>query len=243
MDTAEEDAVVVVAAMAREFGGLRRYTGPWVDLRLPIEFACRTEVRGERWILAANGPGPRRARAAVEAVTARLKSRAAVSTGYCGALEPGLGPGDVIVATEVIDSTSGERFAAGRPRRAAPAAPDVLGRVVTGDRVIATAEGKSGLRARYQASAVDMEAAAVGAWAHARRVPCYCVRAVTDLAGEGFAIDFERARRADGSLPASRILWAALAKRSMGLRELARLGWRSRRASARLGEYLAGCQF
>ena len=86
-------------------------------------------------------------------------------------------------------------------------------------------------------------AAAVGAWAHARRVPFYCVRAVTDLAGEGFAIDFERARRADGSLPASRILWAALAKRSMGLRELARLGWRSRRASARLGEYLAGCQF
>ena len=235
--------MVVVAAMAREFDGLRRYTGPWLDLQLPIEFARRTTLAGATWVLAANGPGPRLARAAVEAVAAKVRPRAAVSTGYCGALNPRLGPGEVIVATEVIDVDNGERFTAQQPLRADLGSPAAIGRVVTGDRVISSSDEKSGLERRYDACAVDMEAAAVAAWARARNVPFYCVRAVTDLSTEGFSIDFERARRADGGMPVSRILWQALAKPWVRFPELIRLQSRSRLASERLGEFLAGCRF
>lgn len=235
--------MVVVAAMAREFDGLRRYTGPWLDLQLPIEFARQTMVAGECWVLAANGPGPRLARAAVEAVAAKVRLRAAVSTGYCGALDPRLGPGEVIVATEVIDADTGERFAVQRPVASEAGSTAATGRVVTGDRVISSSDEKSGLQRRYDACAVDMEAAAVGAWARARNVPFYCVRAVTDLSSEGFSIDFERARRADGSMPVSRILWQALAKPWVRFPEIKRLQSRCRLASDRLGEFLAGCRF
>ncbi len=141
-----------------------------------------------------------------------MKPRAAVSTGYCGALNPRLGPGEVIVATEVIDVDNGERFPARPPLNNNHRSPAATGRVVTGDRVISSSDEKNRLHRRYEASAVDMEAAAVGAWAHGRSVPFYCVRAVTDLSNEGFSIDFERARCADGSMPVSRILWQALAK-------------------------------
>jgi adenosylhomocysteine nucleosidase len=108
--------------------------------------------------------------------------------------------------------------------------------------VAQTVEEKTALRA-LGGSAVEMEAAAVGLRARKWGVPFYCVRGVTDLAGEDLELDFNAARAGDGHLSTARILWATARRPRRLVAELYRLRRRSRAAAGALGEYLADCQF
>ena len=184
----------------------------------------------------ANGAGSSRAALAVEAVRGEGELHAICNTGFCGALDPGLAISDIFVATSI---RAGEKeFAARLPATAAPYSHGVLASI---DRVAQTADEKRRLRLSG-ASVVEMEAAGAAAKASAFGVTFYCVRAVSDLAGETFACDFNAALRADGQFDIIRLLTSALRKpRRFG--ELLRLQRRCESASRNLGEFLAGCQF
>jgi hypothetical protein len=108
--------------------------------------------------------------------------------------------------------------------------------------VIQTVQEKKRLRA-LGASAVEMEALAVGHRAAQWGVPFYCVRCITDLAEEGFHLDFNAARAEDGRLLTSRIVWAAARRPATLVPELYRLYRRSRLAARTLGDFLADCRF
>ena len=92
------------------------------------------------------------------------------------------------------------------------------------------------------AMAVEMEAAAVGAAALTRGVPFYCVRVVSDEAGEDLPLDFNRFRNPDGRLSRRRIAAAAL-KHPGRIPALIKLDRSANRASQALGEFLVNCQF
>jgi nucleoside phosphorylase len=109
------------------------------------------------------------------------------------------------------------------------------------DRVAQTAAEKGALRARG-AGAVEMEAAGVAEAAGRLNLPVYCIRSVTDLAGESFALDFNAALREDGRFDAARILLQAVRKPS-AFPGLIRLRRRCQTASRNLGDFLAGCRF
>jgi adenosylhomocysteine nucleosidase len=238
MGTASDEVVVVVAAMKREFDGLRRHCGSWLPLAWPVDFAAKVMVAGRAWVLAANGPGPRLATEVLETAAARVSAVAAVSTGFAGGLDPALARGTVVVAREVVDWESDERFPA-----APPAAAGVSGLVVSGDRIVTTSREKAALRQRFHASCVDMEAAAVARWACQRRLPFHCIKVISDTAAESFAIDWNALRDADGRMPLSRILSHAVAHPSTRIPELIQLARSSRRASVALGDFLASCRF
>src|SRR5439155_20045901 len=86
-------------------GSMSRTPGAGLMVLAPLGFEARAvrrglpppgiDVRIER-----TGRGPRRARAAARRA-ATIPSRAVAVAGVCGALDPTLRPGDVVVATEI----------------------------------------------------------------------------------------------------------------------------------------------
>ena len=70
-----------------------------------------------------------------------------------------------------------------------------------------------------------------------------CVRAVSDRASEGFALDLNAARDEVGRFRVSRVLRQAIRRPVTGVPELLRLHRNSEAASKALGEFIGNCSF
>jgi len=231
----DEAAVIAIAAEAREFSGILRHASRVEPAGLPVQFARRVEFRGRRWLLAANGPGPRLAAvAASEALDSSLAC-AVVSTGVCGGLDPALRIGDIVVATGIwgVDRIAVKRPGGGRK--------SVEGAVLSQDRVVIAVQQKKELW-RQGAVAAEMEAEAVAREALRRGVTFYCVRAVSDRADQDLPLDFNELRDAEGRFSTPKILKCAIANPG-SIPGLIRLARQARIASLALGEYFAECEF
>jgi adenosylhomocysteine nucleosidase len=225
--------ILMVAADPLEFRGLVARAAGFRRQAFAVTFARAGTLSGHDVLLVANGMGQQRAAAAVVAADP-FRPDAIVSTGFCGALDSRLAVADLIAATEVI---GGSRVYPARPIDAPR-----HGAIVSIGRVAQTAAEKRKLR-ETGASAVEMEAAAVAEAAQQRGLPFYCVRAVTDLADESMANDFNRALRGDGHLDTIVILRGALGRPTSRVPELLRLRRRCVRAAEVLGEFFVGCRF
>jgi adenosylhomocysteine nucleosidase len=93
------------------------------------------------------------------------------SVGWAGALTPEAEPGKAYAVAEIVDTQTGERFSS--------MAPGDGVRLVTSVRV-AGGDEKRRLRASYNASLVDMEAAAIARLARMRDIPMGCIKGVSD---------------------------------------------------------------
>jgi nucleoside phosphorylase len=187
--------------------------------------------------LTANGAGANCAAAAVDAALQDFPAEAVISTGFCGALDPAMEIGDIVVCTEVLSGTRRLPALAPRCNKAHHA-----GGVISIDCVAQSAAEKARLRATG-AIAVEMEAAGVAERAAALNLPFYCVKVVTDLAGEDMANDFNSALRPDGHFATMVILSSSLKKPFVRIPELLRLRKRCARAALLLGEFIADCRF
>lgn len=217
-------ASVFIAAEERELKGLmsrvQHQTLPWPN-------AAFSQVSGNR-IFLANGAGPR----AVEQLFAAMepdqqfKVTEFISTGFCGALDPSLKVGDIVVWGGPVTSTL----------------PYVGGEIWSEDRVVVTAEDKRRLRERTGATVVEMEFAAVQKKAREWGVPCRAIRVVSDTAEESLPLDFNRYRDGDGRFQVGRIALAGMLRPFTVLPELMRLDRQSRLAAENLGAFLADCK-
>lgn len=217
---------LLVAAERREFDGIRKRMGNAKQLVWPgAKFACEAQWQGHRWWMLANGPGE-------ALVLGALKEKkdvdGMISTGLCGALDPALRLGDVVVSGAVP---------------IAARAQFVRGAVHTVDRVAVTAADKRTLRNQTGAIAVDMESAAVERKAAEWNVPFLCIRAVSDRAGHTLPLDFNRYRNARGDFSRMRIALAAVARPFTVMPQLMEFDRNCRRAVDALGDFLADCQF
>lgn len=103
---------------------------------------------------------------------------AAISTGFCGALDPSLAVGDVVVPAQVRDATTGEVFVCDRALAIGAAEPS--GTLVTTGHVVTDPAA----RAALDGVAVDMESAGIARACARAGVPFAAIRAVTDRAGD-----------------------------------------------------------
>nr|WP_255575131.1 nucleoside phosphorylase [Caldovatus aquaticus] len=182
------------------------------------------------------GGDPRRA---ARLLAARGGAGAVLSFGLAGALDPALGPGTLLAATEI-------RSACGAVHPADPAWSARLA-AVTGARrgplagagaVAATPEAKRALRAATGALAVDLESEPAAAFAAARGVPFAALRAVADTAAEPIPPAALAGVAPDGRAAPLGVL-CALARRPGDLADLLRLARRSRAALAALARAAA----
>ena len=228
---------MLIAAEPREFQGLMKFCRNVRRLDWPVHWARAVELNGREGWLVANGAGPGRAAQAVDVAQSFGKLGLICSMGYCGALVDEMKIGAVFVAERV--QTCDKEYATVRPECGRPHYEGVLASI---GRVAQTAEEKRELRGRG-ASAVEMEAAGVAAKAAELGVPLCCIKSVTDLAGEGFQLDFNRALRLDGRFGTMRLIAASCRRPLSLLPELLRLAKRSRTASRVLGEFVGDCRF
>ncbi len=199
-----------------------------------VRFARMAVLRGSTVLLAANGPGPKLAAQAVDAVREHAVVDGLVSTGFCGALAPGLAPCDIFVATEVLGAG-----VASRP--ADSSRPYKTGKLLSIDRVASTIAEKTELR-KTGADAVEMEAAAVAERAEHWNIPLYIVRVVTDAADESFPLDFNQVRDPQGRFDRAKIILAAL-RRPKIFPALIQLSRRCTTAAQILGDFIADTRF
>lgn len=232
--------IVFIAADRMEFPGILRHATAIRRVDLPVDWVRAAFLNGNEVLLAANGIGHVRAAAATKTAIAAFGPNAVVSTGFCGALSTALDIGEIAIADRVISATD---VYAARPPTSNPRPPTpVVGPMRSISYVAQTAAQKREL-ASEGAIAVEMEAAGVANEAFKHSLPFYCVRSVTDLAGETMANDFNKAIRPDGHFATMNIFRAALLDPANRLPELIRLRKRCILAARALGEFFADSRF
>jgi nucleoside phosphorylase len=225
-------SILFIGADPREFTGFLSHWHQIQPLQLPVHWARTGRLKGREVHAIANGAGAERAFAAVLVAP---KSSAICSIGFCGALDETLRIGDVFVATEVRGIASSE--ASNSWPALQPHSPEAhTGAVASIDHIAQTAAEKSNLRASG-ASVVEMEASGVARASEDLDLPFYCIRAVSDLAREDFATDFNAALGPDGTFSVVSLI------KQLQFGELLRLQQRTALASKKLGDFLAATTF
>ena len=167
--------LVFVAALEREIATLVSGRGWHVHPELLARKIHLFEHRDA--IVVCAGMGASRAALAAEAALALGPATELISVGFAGACNAQHRVADVIHVDVVVDAKTGERFSTNRERK-----------LVEDVSVLVTVNAPAGVRekgrlnASYQASAVDMEAAAVARMARMRELPFNAIKAISDEA-------------------------------------------------------------
>ena len=212
----------IIAALPREISALVRNTkADTALLRSGIHL-----YRLPNAVVVAAGMGSVRASVAIKAALAVGAIETLISTGLAGSCSPSLPAGELVEASMVIDTGTGERFATSSNEL----------HILATTETIASIHEKARLAATYGASLVDMEAATVGRLALAHGLRFRAIKAISD------AHDFELASlsRFSGKHGSFRTGAFALhtALRPHTWNKAAKLGRDSNRALARLNARL-----
>jgi nucleoside phosphorylase len=245
-------AILYIAAEARELEVFASRLTGLRPLKWPLDYAREGILDDRRILLVANGAGPKLAARALEIAiraisAADLQSsllESVICVGLCGALQPDLREGQIVVASEVkaASQVKPDAYAEVFPAWSIGTdLPFVSGAVVSQDRVASTAAEKADLRKRFGAVAVEMEASGVAARAKRAGLPFCCIKVVSDRADESFGIDLNRSRSRDGHISRVKIVLQGVAKPSL-IPELFRLKRRADMAAGALGEFLVSCR-
>ena len=221
---------IEVAPLFAGFKRVRKYTANRFSI---LEGEC-----GGKLVAAVlTGPGRKAARRGAELLLAGHRPRWIVSAGFGGALDPALKRNAIVLPTEVVD-VDGGRFAidVGLPDGAPGFVP---GRLLTADAIARTAVEKAGLAAKYGATVVDMETAAVASLCSERGVRFLSVRVVSDEADVDLPPEVMSVLGATGSYRIGATL-GALWRRPSSLKDLWNLREQAMTAADRLAEVLPG---
>jgi adenosylhomocysteine nucleosidase len=141
-----------------------------------------------------------------ERATAWRAPKLVISAGACGALDPALSVGALVVPTVVLGPDGARWPTATLPRLTAS------GALLTVADVVESAAQKARLWMETGAHAVDMESATILAWARECGVPAAVVRAVSDDAERGIPAALAAAVGEDGRVRPLRAVAAALSR-------------------------------
>lgn len=239
-------AILFVASEAFELKPLAERLTGLRSLKWPLDYAEEGVWQGKRYLLTANGAGPRLASHCVEvalratsmAELSSSKLEGVVSTGLCGALDDSLEIGDIIEAVEILRPDGQERLPC---LQVQCEREHKRGFVISADRVAGTIADKQKLRSEG-VLAVEMEASGSGQRAVAAGLPFCCIKAVSDRADEEFVMDFNRLRSTEGRFSRGKIIVYAL-MHPPTIPRLVSLRRRSQVAASALGAFLASCRF
>lgn len=185
------DDPCVLFALPREARGFLR------DFRAQQHFPgapCQARFRGPEWLtvlVLQTGIGARAMLPALEWLLARpilgkvpYRPKVVISAGFAGALRDEFHVGDVILATEIVDS-EGTRWPTTWPGEL-PAGewrpPLHRARLLGSAKLVGAPAEKHALGQHFEAAAVDMESAVVARLCSQHDVPFACLRVISDNA-------------------------------------------------------------
>ena len=188
--------IAIVGALQRETSGITRSLG-YRAVEGPEDFAVYTAASNQTPPMIVSGSGPKRASRATEWAIDKFNAEAIVSVGFCGASQEHQRPGDLIIATSVIN-IPGSPFEWSMPVETDSIAPNKsltlaartaveiagldyhLGLMVTISKLATTSGTKRWLGDVAGAIASDTRSHAVVTVANEKHVPWVSVSAVLD---------------------------------------------------------------
>ena len=208
--------IAIIAAMEREVRPLIRGWKVRAIEHAGLQYRLFEDVfENAEVALICGGVGAESARRATEAVIREVNPAQIISVGFAGALDPFLKLGDVVEPCTVINAADGARTELGAGAG-----------ILVSSATVASKDQKLRLAKSYNASAVDMEAAAVAQGAEARGVEFAALKAISDEADFSMPAKMERFVGTDGTFRSAKFashialrpwLWAstiALARNS-----------------------------
>lgn len=197
--------------------------------------------------LAQAGVGPRNLERAVMAfMVGPRKPRLLVSTGFCGAIAPGVQGGDLVVGSSVFFSEGGEPGVRSDPWALEQTlqllghlgVPHHRGAILPVPRLVSSPAEKQALWLKTGATAVDMESGHLAALARSLEIPFLVVRAVSDTASDPLEPGWQGLVGPDGGLRPLPLVGLLIRKPRVVLQGLAmeRHCWRGAR---HLGRFLS----
>jgi adenosylhomocysteine nucleosidase len=191
-----------------------------------VDFWAQRDSEDE-WIVSCAGAGQSAATRAFAAIEDGGPVDLVFSVGWAGALTAGIATGTAHNVAGVIDIQTGERF------RCDAGAGEFW--LATSPKVAGEAE-KRRLASAYNASLVDMEAAAIARLAAMRAIPFYCIKGVSDGLDETLP-DLNPFLAPNGKLHMGRLLVFAIL-RPWYWPALLRMGENSTKAAQSIAESL-----
>lgn len=167
------------------------------------------------------------------------RPRVVVSAGFSGALQEAHGIGDLILATEVVD-TAGNHWPTTWPGHLPASAGGLRltkARLLAVDRMIGSPAEKRALGVQHRAAAVDMETAVIARCCTEHGIPFGCIRTISDRLDMPLAPKLLACLKG-GRISLPRLLLALASAPPLGW-ELWRLARHTRLAAERLGQVLA----
>ena len=179
--------LALIGAMDQEVAGLRRLMRtPAMDRRQGFASVCGM-LSGKQIVLAQSGVGQQRAQRSCRSVLDRYPVTGIISFGFAGALNPGLGIGDIVACSKLLvsSSTRGMRKCDDSLLSIAQACVSpgcTTGVGITWPALVAAPSQKKSLFVSSGADIVDMESYWIAVMAADHGIPFITVRAISDTA-------------------------------------------------------------
>ena len=242
-DGAESEAlppveIAVCCAMQLEAGGLLDLLGDLQSTRCPSLIEHFGSLDGVPIVVVETGVGRTAAARATRELIAMRRPRWIISSGFAGGLVDAVARQHLVLATSVIDESGMEISIPGSWGAASDGFH--LGRLLTVDRVVRTAEEKRRLAEKWSACACDMESSAVLDTAREQGIGLLSVRVVTDDLLDELPPDIESILGKKSLASRLGAAAGAVLRRPASVKELWNLRERAIVASDRLARVLQG---
>jgi adenosylhomocysteine nucleosidase len=226
----------IIFALGIESGFLEDMLRGSVTIRGEGFKAKEGELHGRRIVVFRSEAGQANAAHAAETLIDGHKPRYVLSAGFAGGLSPQLKRHDILLPNEVMLESSKSIAIPPVPLGVETA---IVGKLLTADRIIRTADEKKSLCESTGAMAVDMETFAVAEVCRRRSTPFRAVRIIHDTADETLPPDIEKLL--DQKTEAARLGAAigTLWKRPSSIKDLWALKENSLVAAKKLAEFIA----
>lgn len=175
-------------------------SGNWRQEKIAGRSFYRRSFAGKEVIATTSGLGKVMAAATTQMLIDRFEADLVFNFGSCGALDPDLDVGDLVLASQVIeyDFTS-EHKAVPMTDCDASLLSELsrcfsglkVGPLASADRNADTVEIREALFSRYQAIAADWEGASIVRVARRMGIPALVLRGVTDIGGDDLVTEYE----------------------------------------------------
>lgn len=229
--------VGVVFALGIEAGGLADRLQGLVATQGAGFTAREGAAEGKRVVLIESGAGQASAEQATAALIAGHAPRWIISAGFAGGLRDEVKPGHIVLADEIVD-TQGQRL---QIDLRMPSGPGLhVGRLLTADRIVASAAEKRSLGLQHSALAVDMESLAVAQVCRDNRVRFLAIRVISDAVDHELPADLDHLMNRKTLAGKIGAATGAIVRRPSSVKDLWQLKEDALVASERLAKFLLG---
>lgn len=205
----------IIGAMAVEIAALKEEMKQTEECTVAAMHFCSGEIYGVPVVVVQSGIGKVNAGMCTQILADLFDVSCVINTGVAGSLDKRIHIGDFVIATDLVqydvnatvfgyqkgeipqmhrlsfptDEKLAEELTAA-VKKAAPEIGVFRGRIISGDRFIATQEEKNSL-APFQGMCCEMESAAIAQAAFLNNIPCAIIRAISDQADESVKISYD----------------------------------------------------